>query len=181
MIHCTVLLWFYSSPFYGEISALWSCKIDGMLVGAFTPEVTSWRCLLVAVILWQVCCNTRMACRRYRTWHPMPSLYTYTGTTFRCAIHWCGTSHCNTQLPILMSCIRPDQGILTRPSTFAGNAQLYVAVVVPVSQKLGRKCTHPPSLNPGPVACESITLSARPHILLCKGAFTNHPQGPHGQ
>ena len=39
---------------------------------------------------------------RHRTWHPIPSQYTDTAPTCRCAIHWCGTSHWNTQLPILM-------------------------------------------------------------------------------
>ena len=33
----------------------------------------------------------------------------------RCTIHWCGTSHWNTQLP--MSWVRPDRQTLTRPST----------------------------------------------------------------
>ena len=37
--------------------------------------------------------------------------------TCRCAIHWCGTSHWNTQLPILMSWVRPDREILPRPSS----------------------------------------------------------------
>ena len=49
--------------------------------------------------------------------HPTPSQYTDTGPTCRCAIHWCGTSHWNTQLPILMSWVRPDREILPRPST----------------------------------------------------------------
>ena len=56
-------------------------------------------------------------------------------------IHWCGTSHCSTQFPILMSWVRTDQEILPRPSTHAANTQLYDAVMVIVSQKLGRKCT----------------------------------------
>ena len=58
-----------------------------------------------------------MPCRRHRTWNPIQSQYTDMGPTCRCAIHWCGTSHCNTQLPILMSWVRPDREILPRPST----------------------------------------------------------------
>ena len=54
---------------------------------------------------------------RHMTWHPTPSQFTDTGPTCRCAIHWCGTSHWNTQLPILMSWVRPDREILPRPST----------------------------------------------------------------
>ena len=69
------------------------------------------------VVLWPMCCHTGMPCRRHMTWHPTPSQYTYTGPTCRFAIHWCGTSHWNTQLPILMSWVRPDQEILPRPST----------------------------------------------------------------
>ena len=56
-----------------------------------------------AVVLWPMCCHTGMPCHRHRTWHPTPSQFTDTGPTCRCAIHWCGTSHWNTQLPILMS------------------------------------------------------------------------------
>ena len=82
-----------------------------------TSEVISRRCLLVAVVLWPMCCHTEMPCRRHRTRHPTPSQYTDTGPTCRCAIHWCGTSHWNTQLPILMSWVRPDREILPRPST----------------------------------------------------------------
>ena len=52
-------------------------------------------------------CHTEMPCRRHRTRHPTSSQYTDTGLTCRCAIHWCGTSHWNTQLPILMSWTRP--------------------------------------------------------------------------
>ena len=52
-----------------------------------------------------------------------------------------GTSHWNTQLPILMSRVRPDQEILPRPSTHTRNAQLYDAGMVVVSRQLGRKWT----------------------------------------
>ena len=48
---------------------------------------------------------------------PTSPQYTDTGPTCRCAIHWCGTSHRNTQLPILMSWVRPDREILPQPST----------------------------------------------------------------
>ena len=48
--------------------------------------------------------------------HSTPSQYTDTWPTCRYAIHWCGTSHWNTQLPILMSWVRPDREILPRPS-----------------------------------------------------------------
>ena len=64
-----------------------------------------------------MCCHTEMPCRRHRTQHPTPSQYTDTGPTCRCAIHRCGTSHWNTQLPIFMSWVRPDREILPRPST----------------------------------------------------------------
>ena len=64
-----------------------------------------------------MCCHTEMPCLRHRTRHPTLSQYTDTGPTCCCAIHWCGTSHWNTQLPILMSWVRPDREILPRPST----------------------------------------------------------------
>ena len=73
--------------------------------------------------------------------------YTDTGPTCRCAFHWCGTSHWNTQLPILMSWVRPDREILPRPSTQTpANAQLN-AVIVVNNWKLSRKYRGVPSLN----------------------------------
>ena len=47
----------------------------------------------------------------------------------------------NTQLPILMSRVRPHREILPPSSTHTANTQVYDAVMVAVSQKLGRKCT----------------------------------------
>ena len=82
-----------------------------------TSEVILQQCLLVAVVFGPMCCHTGMPCRRHRTWHPNPSQYTDTGTTCRCAIHWCGTSHWKPQQPILMSWVRYDQEIIPPPST----------------------------------------------------------------
>ena len=66
------------------------------------------------------------------------------GSTYICAMHWCGTKHWNTQLPILMCWVTPDLEILPRPSIHEVNAQPYDnSVVVAVSQKLGRECTVP--------------------------------------
>ena len=39
------------------------------------PDVISRRCLLVAVVLWPMCCHTGMPRRRQRTWHFTPSQY----------------------------------------------------------------------------------------------------------
>ena len=48
---------------------------------------------------------------------PPPSQYIDTRPTRCCAIHLCGTSYWNTQLPILMSWVRSDREIIPRPST----------------------------------------------------------------
>ena len=65
-------------------------------------------------------------------------------TDCRCAIHRHGTLHWNTQLPILMSWVRPDREILPRRSPHTpANAQLYDNDIVNVSQKLDRKFTMP--------------------------------------
>ena len=37
-----------------------------------TSEVIKWRCLLITVVLWPMCCHTRMSCCRQRAWHPTP-------------------------------------------------------------------------------------------------------------
>ena len=55
-----------------------------------TSEFISRRCLLIAVVLWPLCCHTGLPCCRHRTWHPTPSQYTYMGPTY-CVIHWCGS------------------------------------------------------------------------------------------
>ena len=64
-----------------------------------------------------------------------------------------------------MSWVRPDQEILPDLPQTPANAQFYNAVMVVVSRKLGRKYHTNRVLNPGPVMCESITLSARPQLL----------------
>ena len=76
-----------------------------------------------------MCYHTGMPFRWHRTWHPTPSQYTDTRPTYHCDIYplanamWCpvancyGTSHCITQLPTLMSWVRPNRGIFSRPST----------------------------------------------------------------
>ena len=109
-------------------------------------EVISLRCLLVAVVLWPMCCHTGMPCRRHRTWHRTPPQYTDTGPTYRCAIH--GTSHWNTQLPISMSWMRPDLKSFPDLPHKPPNAQLYDAVIVVASQKLV-PYTYQPGLEPG--------------------------------
>ena len=117
-----VLMWFLErNKMWGEWDPrdskdryIFSLPFQFVYLG-FNSEVISWRCLLVAVLLWPMCYHTRMPCRRHRTWHPTPSQYTDTGPTCRCAIHWCVTSHWNTQLPILMFWVRPDQEILLQP------------------------------------------------------------------
>ena len=106
----------------------------------------------------------RNAMPQIRTRHSTLSQYTDTGPTWRFAIHWFGTSHWYTQIPIFKSWVRPDREIYPRLSTYtAANAQLYNAGMVVISQKLGRKFTVP---NLGLLVCESITLSARPQLLL---------------
>ena len=76
----------------------WFACLFGFNVAFKTSEVISRRYLLVAVVLWPMCCHTGMPCRRHRTRHPTPSQYTDTGPTCRCAIHWCETSHWNTAI-----------------------------------------------------------------------------------
>ena len=64
-----------------------------------------------------------------------------------------------------MSWVTPDREIIPRPSTHTpANAQLDAAIVVN-SRKLNRKYRTNRVLNPGPVVCESSTLSARPQRL----------------
>ena len=62
-----------------------------------------------------------------------------------------------------MSCVRPIREILPRLSKHTpANAQLYDAVMVLVSQELGRKCRTRTVFNPGPVVCESDKLYSIP-------------------
>ena len=113
-----------------------------------------------------MCCHIGMSCRRQRTQHPTPSQYTNTGPSCCCAINWSGMSYQNTQLPTLMSFVRPDQEIILRPSTHQRTLNsIYDAFMVVARRKLGRKYCTNWVLNPGHVVCESITLSARPQLL----------------
>ena len=62
-----------------------------------------------------------------------PSQNTDTGPTCRWAFRWCWTSHRNTQLPILMSWVRPSHT----------HQRMLNFMMVVVSQKPGRKCIIP--------------------------------------
>ena len=64
-----------------------------------------------------------------------------------------------------MSWVRPVREIHPLLPHTTVNAQLYDAVMVVVSKKLGRRNLTNRDLNPGHVVCESITLSARPQLL----------------
>ena len=64
-----------------------------------------------------------------------------------------------------MSWVRLDRAILHRPSTHTPTNALLDAVMVVNSRKLGRKYRTNRVLNPGPVVCESMTLSVRPQRL----------------
>ena len=110
----------------------WGSDITNRITGAamqfgfcfvlgLTALLNIWGNIATAVVLWPMCCHTGMPCCRHRTWHPTPSQYTATGPTCRSAIHWCGTSHWNRQLPILISWVRPDREILPRPFTHTGD------------------------------------------------------------
>ena len=72
-----------------------------------------------------MCCHTGMPCPRHRTWHPTPWQKTDKGLTYHYANHWCGTSHWNTQLSILMSWVRPDREILPNLPNTPAKAQLW--------------------------------------------------------
>ena len=75
------------------------------------------------------------------------------GPICRCAVHKCGTSQWNTQLPILMSWVRPAREILPRSSTRA-HAHTHTSehptdagmVVVRSSVE---SVPYPPGLEPG--------------------------------
>ena len=89
--------------------------------------------------------------------HPV-TVYRHRADLSLCYPYWCGTSHWNRQLPILMSSVRPDRGIFRRPSTLKSeraNAQFYGAVRNSVES-----VPYPPGLEPG-------TCGVRIH-------YTNH-------
>ena len=96
---------------------LWvgSCVCVGLDV-ALTPEVISRRCLVVAVVLWLMCCHTWTSWCRHRTWHPTLLQYIrhWTGLSLCYPLMWSVTlEHTTTRL---MSWVRPDLEILPWPS-----------------------------------------------------------------
>ena len=52
-------------------------SIHSMFVCLFGFRV-AFKHLLVAMVLWPMCCRTEMPCRRHRIWHPTSSQYTDT-------------------------------------------------------------------------------------------------------
>ena len=133
---------------------------------ALTSKVILRRCLIVAVVL---CPMRKIAtCRKHRTRYPISSQYTDTGQTC-CAIHWRGTSHWNTQLPILiLGSDLTGKSFLDLPLTSMYHFMMLAwwwSVRYTIERALYQLV-----LNPGPVGCESITLSARPKLLLPSGS-----------
>ena len=114
---------------------------------ALISEVISQPCLLVTLVLWPMCCQTGMPCRRHRKWHPSQYTCTDTGPTCCCVILWYGMSRWNTQLPILMSRVGPDQENSNHSPTFHthsstswcchGGSQSVESVPYPLSLELG--------------------------------------------
>ena len=109
-----------------------------------------------------MCCHTEMPLTQDTTPHPV-TIYRH-GADLSLCYPRCGTSYWNTQLPIFMSWVRPAWEILPDLPHTPANAQLD-AVMVVNSRKLSRKYRTNRVLNPGPVVCESSTLSARPQRL----------------
>ena len=90
---------------------------------------------------------------------------------YRCAIHWCGM---NTRLAILMSWVRPDREILPRPYTHTGECStLWCCYGGSQSEARWKVYRTHWVLNPGPVVCESITLSTSPQLLLIQHLLLN--------
>ena len=108
-----------------------------------TSEVLSRRCLLVAVILWPMCFHTGMPCHRHRIWHPTHHSIQTRGRRPVVVLSIDVERHTGIHYPF--QCLGSDQigkSFLDLQYT-PTNTQLYDAVVVTVSQKLGRKCTIP--------------------------------------
>ena len=110
--------------------------------------------------------HSEMPRRRHETWHPSPSQYTDTEPTCRCAIHFCVEPHWKAQLPKFKSWVWPGQRRTFL--TCCARSGLYYYM-------LSRQCTvrspeerlpYQPGIEPGSVACESSTKSARPRRLL---------------
>ena len=112
--------------------------------------------------------------RRHRTCHPTHHSIQTQGQPVVVLPMWNAKPEYTTGH--LMSWVRPDREILPRPSTHTpANAQLD-AVMVVINRKLGRKYRTNGVLNPGPMVCESITLSARPQLLPKKEVIDLHFQ-----
>ena len=113
---------------------------------ALTSKVISRRCLLVAVVLWPMCCHTGMWYRKQRTWHPTLSQYTFTGVNLSLCYLLMGN--------IILEHTTSHSNALGQPRSIHSSATfhthsnrlVYDAVMVVVSQMLGRKCT---SFEPG--------------------------------
>ena len=95
----------------------------------------------------------------------LDTVYRHRDELSLCYCHWCGMSHSNTQLPILMSCIRPDQEILPRPSPHTSQSSTlwcwYHGYGGSQSvESIPYQCTQ------GPGVCQSIKPYARPQMFL---------------
>ena len=136
------------------------------LTSLLTTRSYQRRCLLVPGPLWTIELALWMPRRRHETWHPSPSQYTDTEPTCRCAIHFCVEPHWKLQLPKFKSWVWPGQRRTFLTCCTRSGLYYYM---------LSRQCTvrspeerlpYQPGIEPGSVACESSTKSARPRRLL---------------
>ena len=73
-----------------------------------------------AACLWQWYfdqCAAKQECHAADTGHPSTPRHSIHTLSCRCAIHWCGTSHWNAQLPIFIVFGQTGSGNYFRPST----------------------------------------------------------------
>ena len=122
------------------------------------------------MVLWPMCCHIEMPCRRHRT-PPRHSIQTR-----------------NQSVAVLSIDVKRHTGIHSYPFQCLGwdltgksfrdlphtpaNAQ-FDAVMVVNSRKLSRKYRTNRVSNPGPVVCESSTISTRPQRLSLRALNTH--------
>ena len=159
------------AKFIAEYKVHYHIQINFVCLFGFNVAFKHLRsqCLLVAVVLWPMCCHTGMSCRRHRTRHPTPTRYTDTGPTCRCAILWCGTPHWNTQLLILMFWVRPDREILPWLSTHTSESSTLCCHGGSQSE-VQQKVQHQPGLEPG--TC-GVQIHYTIHSPTATSSYTN--------
>ena len=118
-----------------SVDFVFCCFLFGLDLTSEVISLYIW-CLLVAVVLWPVCCHTDMPCCRHRTWHPTLTCHSIQIRGRPVVVLTINVEHQTGRHNHPLKCLRSDTNEKSFPKlTHTANTQLHEAVVMASSIK----------------------------------------------